>query len=1046
MQQREWPAFGAGVDHRRRRGRAALVAALGISIGCGNDPLGQTAFGQLEGPGRVDFGEVQVGARAVRTLRLKNIGQSLRVQEIGAATSLRGDDPEYVFEVCAVTTSGCEPVIDQFVGANEELELELSFQAIDVMDAPVAARIELWTDQTDEERQPVRHAIELTGQGVRSGLRITPNPVDFGRVLLGTDRVVEVRFTNDLPEEVKMYATPASGGGAALVGPDAALFEVVAPLPDARTGALWDGRVFAPGESAVARLRFAPDPDLGAGPAEAEWRVRNCEAAECEVAVSLVGEGSSSALECTPARLDFGQVNEGVEQRRSVVCTNVTHRPVVVTNWALSEDSDAAFGVAPYEDAGVDWLPEGGQFEIELRFAPSPGQLGASAAGQLTVWAENPDAPGQALAPLHVALSGTVGGENISVLPAVLAFGQVGLTAPRTRSLVIQNLGVEALEVHGIEVDPPFQLDGRQMVLPPGAQEVVEVRFAPAGLGVATGTLRVRSSDSDQPLIEVPVSGEGVDMPPCHYAVSPDELHFGVVQVLRIVSRAVRIENVGNTECVLQDVALSPDSSDAFRLSEGRQSELRILPGEEAIVPVSFLPSEDGVAVGALEFYAPDPAAPNGRVGLQGQGATSTLLISPSGIDFGQLGLQCSSRAQTVTVYNTGSAPTKIQAVEFPPGVSSEFSMQRRPDGLPDLVLAAGGSFSFDVRYQARDSGTDLGRIHIQEEGLAWPYVLPLFGAGAESPENEDVFTQLETPEVDILFVVDNSCSMGEEQASLSANFQSFIDFAEAEQLDYHISVVSTDASADCTSLGGERPSDLDQGKCGYFANGDGDNRRTDPSWRIITPASTPNPSDAFATVVDQGVNGSGEERGLQAAYLALTAPRLVGWNDGFLRPDAYLALVFLSDEEDHSSPTVDFYVNFFRGIKGFRSSHLFSASAIVGDYPDGCGSAVSGARYVQVAERTGGIFESICTPDWSQSLENLGRAVFGYRSTFFLQNDPVVDSIRVYIDGVEMTEEGPGAQRRWRYDAAERAVKFESLAIPEPGSEIRVTYQAECL
>ncbi len=181
---------------------------------------------------------------------------------------------------------------------------------------------------------------------------------------------------------------------------------------------------------------------------------------------------------------------------------------------------------------------------------------------------------------------------------------------------------------------------------------------------------------------------------------------------------------------------------------------------------------------------------------------------------------------------------------------------------------------------------------------------------------------------------------------------------------------------------------------------------------------------------------------------MALSSPLITGWNEGFLRQDAYLALIFISDEEDQSTNTVDFYVNYFLAIKGFRNTNLFSASAIVGDAPSGCGGfqADPGLRYIDVANRTGGIFESICTSDWSSSLQNLGLSVFGYKSRFFLGNQPVAGTVEVEIDGVVINGTAPSGQVRWSYDPTTNSVNFAPLAIPEPGSQIVVRYRPECL
>jgi len=57
---------------------------------------------------------------------------------------------------------------------------------------------------------------------------------------------------------------------------------------------------------------------------------------------------------------------------------------------------------------------------------------------------------------------------------------------------------------------------------------------------------------------------------------------------------------------------------------------------------------------------------------------------------------------------------------------------------------------------------------------------------------NTDTFGQEASPNVDILFVVDNSASMKEEQAALAAGFQAFIDEIENASADWHIGIITT--------------------------------------------------------------------------------------------------------------------------------------------------------------------------------------------------------------------------------------------------------------
>src|SRR5690606_21606849 len=132
--------------------------------------------------------------------------------------------------------------------------------------------------------------------------------------------------------------------------------------------------------------------------------------------------------------------------------------------------------------------------------------------------------------------------------------------------------------------------------------------------------------------------------------------------------------------------------------------------------------------------------------------------------------------------------------------------------------------------------------------------------------------------------------------------------------------------------------------------------------------------------------------------------------NGGLLREDAKLAVVYVSDEEDQSAQTVDFYATHLRSLKPNPSQ--VTVSAIVGpqDLATCPTASSSGSRYMDPARRTGGVIDSICTADWATSLEKLGQNAFGPSTVFQLSQRPGDPSkLRVRVNGADATG--------WRYD-----------------------------
>ncbi len=205
--------------------------------------------------------------------------------------------------------------------------------------------------------------------------------------------------------------------------------------------------------------------------------------------------------------------------------------------------------------------------------------------------------------------------------------------------------------------------------------------------------------------------------------------------------------------------------------------------------------------------------------------------------------------------------------------------------------------------------------------------VLLVFAFAAGACENDirlfektqnDVFVQELRRKVDVLLVVDNSCSMIDEQQKLAANFDNFIaQFLNAE-VNYQIGVTTTDMS-DPTQSG-----------------------RLVGDTKIIT-ADIPidEARGLFQDNVKVCSQGSGFERGLAAAEAALTTHMDDGGaNVGFLREDAALSVVIVSDEDDLSPKPVGEYLTTIKGVKGaagYRDDTLVNISSVVGDPPSGC-------------------------------------------------------------------------------------------------------------
>lgn len=272
--------------------------------------------------------------------------------------------------------------------------------------------------------------------------------------------------------------------------------------------------------------------------------------------------------------------------------------------------------------------------------------------------------------------------------------------------------------------------------------------------------------------------------------------------------------------------------------------------------------------------------------------------------------------------------------------------------------------------------------------------------------EQGEWFTQQAVDvQADVLFVVDDSASMVEEQTRLAGNFASFIDAIGGTEADWHLGVVTTDVSGP---------------DAGLLRGG------------VLDP-ETPDLGASAVEALTVGAAGSRDEQGFEAVRLAFD-----GRNPGFLREGARLNVVFFSDEDDVSFGSPSAFVELLAS-----RAVGFAVHGVVGDLPGGCASGTSAAeaapRYVEAIDLTSGWRDSICADDYSELLTRVGFEAAGLQDTFPLAAVPQLDSIEVLVDEVRIPARDVDG---WTYAPGDNAIVFHGRAIPRPGMEIAVLYQ----
>lgn len=297
-----------------------------------------------------------------------------------------------------------------------------------------------------------------------------------------------------------------------------------------------------------------------------------------------------------------------------------------------------------------------------------------------------------------------------------------------------------------------------------------------------------------------------------------------------------------------------------------------------------------------------------------------------------------------------------------------------------------------------------------------------------EKPPEAQEFGQKITynNQVDVLFLIDTKEAMSSVQQSLAAQMPAFVESLNQTGLDYQIAVTTMDMSSN-----GERgrflgsPSILNKNTTNLVTVLQNRLYIGDYDWKPMT-------------------------RGLEAAKNGLSGANATsGPNAGFLRPNALLAMIFLSNRNDRSTP-ID-YNAFFDQLRtplpyGDRSW----VAEFMGVLPDdpfcktaSWGYAEPGMAFINFAKSSGGAYESICDGDMRRALTNVKKRVLEKITVFPLGAKAVLGTIKVIVNGITIPE---NANDGWTFDAPTNTVRFHGSAIPAANAVIHVDFQRDGL
>ena len=954
-------------------------------------------------PNPVDFGPVASGQCADKKVKVYNAGS--KETSIAQVSLSPSGSPDFSVKTQPAGTA---------IQPNEADELVLSF-------CPKPGEDNDTTELSVEGADGKKVTVQVFGAEITPRIVIVPPTLNYGSMALKTKGTRSFKIFSQGLSDLEVSKIELS------------------PLSKVKSITFSESGPFTlkPNEARQIDVELTADTALANdGAAVAQVVVSSSDLSKPNVSIPVFAKTETGVLKITPSDLlDFAIVGKGVQVERTIEIFNAGTADIELKSIELVDDSNGEYTIiqdnnfGPIANNKASHILKPAEYRAMKVSFKATGPVGAQAKGKLRFLSDDPSTPDW---PLVLVADRAEGSQcNIQLIPNKTNFGVLGYGQSKILSVTVKNTGSGYCNLDATSPGPIRILDCPSPVTLPGLPSLGAPKCA---------TLGIPSFSTFAPSTSLFNLGPG--------QTGKINLNFDAPT----------------------DGGLFSDPTQILK----RYGFLSVRYKDQATGVSKWYPQDptDAAKVGS---YAPNLEAGVGK---------SAVAVLPDQIDFGLVTIGCKSKVHEASVFNAGITPafvTKVElqgcgvevdkvnwpaipktGLEVTQTVPVKFGLQYAPQnegkdscqmvistGVNGLCTNANGGTGNDCQTTA-DCGTP------GDTCLGQVFTVPLKGEGTLLDEFTDEFEQGAGKKVDVLFVIDNSGSMGEEQTNLSDNFNTFVQIATLWQNDYHLGVVTTD---------------MDAGK-------DTGKLREAGGTRVITNM-TPNGTNLFKSMAKVGTNGASEEQGLAAAEAALTLPNVYdsgkacstdadckgdgfcvaspdggakacgGHNRGFLRKQAGLEIVFVSDEEDSSPAALKYYANFFWSLKGAANKGLFHAHAIVGlsnsGSSGGC-DAQKGNRYITIANDSGGKTASICDKSFSSTLQNIGEVAFGLSHQFFLTMTAEPSTIEVKINGTVCSV----SAKSWQYDGNSNSVIFVAetaggTCVPKKGDQVKIHYKTLC-
>lgn len=348
--------------------------------------------------------------------------------------------------------------------------------------------------------------------------------------------------------------------------------------------------------------------------------------------VNLLAESVSAEIYVNRTSINFGNVSINSPKTEILLVSNISADEInLILSSVTSSNPLFRETISTYK------IAKGNALSIPIVFTPV---MAGAQSSTLEIHSNDLSLP---IISVDLTGSGIIA-PNITVSTSFIDFGSVEISKTVTKKIKINNVGVDSLLISSImSSNIVFSVSPSGALVAPGSFVEVSIIYLPIAKVQTLAKLTITSNDPDTPVISIDLQGTGAS-PVIN--VSPQVLDFSFVSVGNFKKLPFVITNSTSFPLVVSNIS-SSDSD--FTINE-------IFPIEivsSKSIDVTFEPVVLGTKSSTLIITSNDYSAPTVNIITQGTGAHPNIIVKPSVLNFGIIGVNISSNLP-VTITNSG--------------------------------------------------------------------------------------------------------------------------------------------------------------------------------------------------------------------------------------------------------------------------------------------------------------------------------------------------------------------------------------------------------